>query len=294
MKPAVAISAVVIGVLVTVVIEETRIKKLRDEITRLRALPEPEALPAPAPAPAPEPVAAAGEGEQPAPTPPPPTPAPGLRNVPENYPAPDEERIQKVALSPYSQLHYALNLTNRERAYFEDLLGARRLEQQELAGQWIDALPDDRIGIEQSMDEIDKLTEGRVRDFLENDGDFQAYLTYHAMQPERELLSQLAPVMDQKGVVLELDKELKLIEAMHQSRTSAEGIDWNSLEGIKAVAEGGAMERFTEEWDKQGELLSAAIGEFLEEAEVEALLAAREQVKGIRIESLESAIEAIR
>lgn len=305
MKPAVAISAIVIAVLATVVIEETRIKKLQSEITQLRALPPTE--PDKAPPLVVEPVEGEGPVDPPIepevePTPPP--PVPGLRTVPENYPAPSDEQVSKNSLSPFSQLHLALGLTNREQAYFEDLIASRRLEKQQLAGQWIDALPEDRLNIEQSMGEIDSMTHDRIRAFLENDEDFETYVGYDMMQPERELLSQIAPVMDQPveteegvaepGVVLELEKELKLIEAMHQARKSAGGIDWNSIHGMKAMAEAEALERFKEEWTKTGEILAAEIGTFLDETETRRFLAAREQVMATQIETLEAAIEAVR
>ncbi|MCH7226919.1 hypothetical protein [Haloferula sp. A504] len=304
MKPAVAISAIVIAVLATVVIEETRIKKLQDEITGLRALPPR------VPDKAPPLVVEPAEGEDPVepaiepevePTAPP--PVPGLRTVPENYPAPEEDRIREIALSPYSHLHYALNLTNRERAYFEDLMASRRLEKQQLAGQWIDALPEDRLSIGQSMEDIDSMTQDRIRTFLGNEDDFETYVAYDLMQPERELLSQIAPVMDQPvetaegvtepGVVLELEKELKLIEAMHRARKAAGGIDWNSLQGMKAMAEPDALERFKEEWTKTGEILATEIGTFLDETEARRFLAAREQVMATQVETLETAIEAV-
>ena len=144
------------------------------------------------------------------------------------------------------------------------------------------------------MTEIHERTEGRIRAFLEDDDDFDTYVAYHAMQPERELLSQIAIVMDQAGVVLELEKELKLITAMHDARKAAGAIDWNSLEGMKAIAGGGALERFKEEWDKQGEILTAEIGSFLDQTEVDAFLAAREQIKSAQLEGLQSAIEAVR
>jgi hypothetical protein len=305
MKPAVAITAVVIAVLATVVVEETRIKKLQDEITQLRALPPRE------PGPGPSVAAEPDEGElpetpaaDPVAEPAAPPPVPGLRTVPENYPAPEEDRIREVALSPYSQLHYSLNLTNRERAYFEDLLTSRRLEKQQLAGQWIDALPEDRLGIEKSMKEINSMTDDRIRAFLGDEDDFETYLAYDRMQPERELLSQIAPVMDQPletedgttepGVVLELEKELKLIEAMHQARKAAGGTNWNSIDGMNAMVEPDALERFKEEWTQTGEILAAEIGTFLDETEARRFLAAREQVMAAQLETLEAAIEAVR
>lgn len=294
MKPAAAISAVVVAVLVTVVIEETRIKQLNDEIIRLRALPVPEETPVtePSSAAAPDPAVPDAE-EAPAPAEVP-EPAPGLRQVPESYPAPDKKRIQEVAQSPYSQLHYELNLTNRERSYLEELLFARQLEQQQLAGRWLDALPEDRATIEKSITEIDTMTMDRVREFLGDEADFATFTAYHDRQPDREQLAKLAPMMDQEGVALELEKELAIIDAMHEARSDAGAIDWDSLAGMKAIAEGGALERFEEEWAKTGENLSARLGDLLDEKEAAAFTAAREQLKEAQLETLKDAIEAVK
>ncbi|BCX47582.1 hypothetical protein HAHE_14900 [Haloferula helveola] len=290
MKPALAISTVVVAVLATVVVEETRIKSLQEEINRLRALPPPDAQPEAGTAPAKTgtPGAADNNSEDPAPV-----IAEGIRNVPDSYPAPDTGVIQKNALSPYSDLHYELNLTNKERAYFEDLIAARNAKLREMAARWVDALPTDRPLIEKEIAEFEVANDRRIRDFLDSDADFETFEDYHEMQPERHMVEQLRPIMDQSGVALEIEKERMLISTLHEARKATSGVDWNSLEGMQAIVAGEPEKRFDEEWDAQTEFLGKRLPEFLTEEEAEAVFGARIQLKETMKDALNEAIAMV-
>ncbi|WP_296929744.1 hypothetical protein [uncultured Marinobacter sp.] len=147
MKPQFAIASVVVAVLATVVVEETRIAKLRDELNRLKAIP----ADTPPIVPVADDPGEPGVPDQPADgTLEPPdsgettvTPAAspvGFRAVPEDYPEPAPERVKALALSPYALLHLELGLNPRECAYLDDLLEQRARSLQQLAGRWL-ALP---------------------------------------------------------------------------------------------------------------------------------------------------------
>lgn len=295
MKPVVAISAIVIAVLVTVVIEESRIKNLQDEITRLRALPPPGTTPpAPAAPPAgdePNPADPASPPETPETTPTP--PVAGLRTVPSDYPEPEQSKTQQLATGPYAQLHLELGLTNREAAYLDEVLTAQDLKMGQLGASWLQALPDDRALVESAMQDAADETMARIRHFLGSDEDFATFSAYHAMQPERELLAQVLPIIDQQGIAFELEDEQKALAALHQAREAVGGIDWSAPEAIQAIAKGEAVKRFEEEWAKQGELLKSALADFMETSEAEAFLAAREQVGALQLESVKETAAAV-
>ena len=310
MKPAATISLVVVAVLTTVVIEEIRIKKLRAEILRLGSLPTDQPITitpedilkreTPLPGRPPE----KPTEFEPKPTPPAETPDPVVpevtpptvssgRQVPAEYPEPLEDRIKEIALGPYSDLHYELGLSNRERAYLSDLLSERMQEQQRYSMAWIEGSPEVRKEIESEMTKALAASDEKVRAFLGDDEDFELFQLYHEMQPARSLVAQLIPLMDHEGVSLELADEQKLVVAMHEARTAVEGIDWSSAEALRAVAEGDAKERFEKEWAERTEALKVSLPEFLDENTVEVVLSGREQVKATLLESLESAIETI-
>lgn len=310
MKPAATISIVVVAVLTTVVIEEIRIKQLRAEILRLGQIPTDQPVtitpddilaretPLPGmPAVAPEKPIPFSELEA-IPTPPATAEATapallGMRNVPADYPQPSEERIKEVALGPYSDLHYELGLNNQERVYFDDLLGQRQAKQQELALAWVDADEAGRIGIEKDMllhlDESDEA----IKAFLGREADYKTFVSYHAMQPERLMLGQLIPLMDEQGVALELAAEQNLVATMYEARLAAGGIDWNSADALKAVVAGDAKARFEKEWSARNDHLQKALPEFLDEKTIGVIMASRGQIKDTILESLDSAIEAV-
>ncbi|MBK1828670.1 hypothetical protein [Haloferula rosea] len=314
MKPAVTISLVVVAVLTTVVIEEIRIKQLRAEVLRLRQIPTDQPvkitpddiLAKETPLPGKKPLAPVDPTEvtekpdstattdTPAASPTPaPTGLPGTRNVPADYPEPSEERIKEVALGAYSDLHYDLGLNNQERVYLDDLLGDRLAKQQQFAQAWVGADEADRAAIEEQMAAHRAESDEALKTFFGRDADYQAFVTYHAMQPERTMLSQLIPMMDQQGVSLELADEQKLIAAMYEARMAAKGIDWNSTDALKAVVAGDAKARFDKEWTARNEFLADILPDFLDEKTIEVLTESRKQLKETIIESLDSAIEAI-
>lgn len=316
MKPQHAIAVVVVAVLATVVIEETRIAKMREQLVRLQALPtdaprtEPEPLDLDPPEPDRPPVTEAGAEpakvivKDGAATPvedpvdateatPPPAAGTGFREVPERYPAPDDDRVKALALSPYALLHFSLALTPRECAYLDDLLAERARQQQELAAKWLAAEPAARDAVTAEMDNAISRSDDAIRTFLKRDADFESFAAFHALQPERELLAQFAPLMDAAGVSLPLEKEQKLVEAMHRARIGTGGIDWNSPEALAAMVAGDVASRFEKEWNEQGEALAPEVNKILSEEEASAFLEARQQVGETRKASLAEAAEAL-
>jgi len=307
MKPQHVIGLVVVAVLATVAIEETRISKMRAEIIRLQAIPrdersdiktiveetvdlndpaqappEPEATPA-IPEPSPEPEAAA---------PNPPSQTTG-RVIPDDFPDPDDAAIKQLAIGPYSDFSYEVGLDNRERAYLAELLNRRAAAMRETAAKWISASPSERSELEDTMILITVQSDDEIATFLGSERDTKAFAEYHAMQPEREKLSSMSVVLDQKGAALEVEKEKQLVETLYQARVGTGSLDWNSPAALIATAEEGALERFEKEWQMQTEALSGLLPKFLSESETTAVFESRESLKSETLASIESAIEAI-
>lgn len=297
MKPQSAIATVVVAVLATIVIEESRIARMRKEILRLQALPTdtaaiefaepPPERPGKAIPPAENPDPDADPDAQVLPDPdaapraggdPKPTRFRGLRTVPDDYPEPDPERIKRMALGTYSNLYRELALTPRESAFFDDLLLARDATQQDLAMKWLEATPDQRPATAQEMADSLSSSDQNVRAFLGRESDFETFAAFIALQPERQLLAQLSPMMEAANVALELDKEQKLVEAMHRARVGTGSLDWTSPDALAALAAGGAAARFESEWARQDAALKPEVAKFLSAAETAAFFEAREQL----------------
>lgn len=311
MKPQHVIGLVVVAVLATIAIEETRISKMRAEIIRLQAIPldepsdiksiveetvdlndpaqtppKPEATPA-IPEPSPEP-------EAPAPTPP--SQASG-RVIPDDFPDPDDAAIKQLAIGPYSDFSYEVGLDNRERAYLAELLNRRSTAIQETAAKWIATSPSERSALgdalEDAMTLITVNSDDEIATFLGSERDTKAFFEYHAMQPERNQLAAMAGDLDKAGATLEIDKEKQLVEALYQARVGTASLDWNSPAALIATAEGGALERFEKEWQTQTQALNELLPKFLSEKETAAVLESREGLKSDMRSSIESAVEAI-
>ncbi|MFC7338278.1 hypothetical protein ACFQY0_13875 [Haloferula chungangensis] len=302
MKPQHTIAFVVVAVLATVVIEETRISKMRAEIIRLQAIPRDtpsdiEALVSESPeiielepktqepTPEPEPTLEA-DAESPA------LPSTG-RIIPSDFPEPDKETVAKLALSSYSDFALETGLSNRELAYLTDLLEHRKNTLQDTASKWLTSPPSERSALEDTMTLVVAKSDEEIATFLGNPTDAKAFARYHAMQPERDQVAAMAALLDEAGATLDMEKEKQLVETLHQARVGTGSIDWNSPAGLRAIGEGGANERFEKEWQAQSEALAGLLPKFLSESEAAAVLQSREGMKNDIAASIESAVEAI-
>ncbi len=299
MQTRYVLALVIVAVLATVAIEETRIARLQAEIIRLRELP-PAPIPAPTPAPTPEPgsrdIPTESAAAPDASGPDPPSPAapstdtpPTGRQLPPDFPEPDENLSNIIALGPNSALYYELNLTNRERAYLEDLIQRRAATEADFAMKWMAASPEDRSTIEIALTpEIEKFDKA-IAAFLNNDVAFATFQEHQRRAPERGMVDEIRPLIDQDGISLELQQENQLTEALYQARIESNSINWNAPEALPVIAEGNAPELFETQWNARTELLTAMLPDFLSEEEATAVLKARAQLKEPRLESVRMA-----
>lgn len=291
MKPVTALSLVVIAVLATVVIEETRIKKLQAEIIALRALRAPAASAPAAPIPAPAAPAAPMGDETVAPpsAPAPVSPAPAAvppRHLPAEYPDPDLTRIQQLAVGDRASLYLEFGLTSREQAYLEDLIAEWKLGRTRLCGQWLGADEASRPAIMESIQQAEEGATATLRAFFGNDEEFNRMLQHLAAQPERELVRQMTPLMDAKGIALERAKEEQLIEALFRLRDVVGDIDWSSPAALEFIAAGTARDRFSASWEQTQKALPQLLATFLTTEEAAAVIEARASLHDGLLESL--------
>lgn len=287
MKPAAAISLVVIAVLATVVVEETRIKQLQAELNDLRALRNDEP-----PAPAAPTSAATPDTEQPllvtpAIEPPAVSPAPTGRQLPDDFPAPDADRIHELAMSDRADLYLTLGVDAAGQAYIEDVLLDLQLQRQQFAARWLEADAQERVDIEADLNDAALEAGEKIAAYFNNEDDFETFQSGLDRQPDRDLYKQLAPYLAVQGVNFEKAKEDRFIEALHEIRSAVGGIDWNSPDALPYVASGEAGEKFRAEWNKMNEALGSVLPVFLSEKEIEAVTAARKEL----YESLRSSFE---
>lgn len=286
MKPVTALSLVVIAVLATVVIEETRIKKLQSEIIALRAL---RATGTPAAPPAAEATPAGGESATPPPGPAPLSPDPvkvPSRHLPAGFPDPDVTRIQQLALGDRAGLYLDLGLTSREQAYLEDLIAEWKLTRTRLCSQWLAAADTDKPAIMESIQQAEDGATATLRQFFGNDEEFTRMIRHLAAQPERELVRQMTPLIDAKGIALERAKEEQLVEALFRLRDVVGDIDWSSPAALEFIAAGTARARFSASWEQTQKALPQLLESFLSAEEAAAVVEARASLHDGLLEAL--------
>lgn len=227
----------------------------------------------------------------------PPTDQPALsgsmRNVPEDFPSPDEDSVKALAVSAYSDLYYQLGLSNRERAYFEKLLNERTMKRQQLAMKWVQAEAGQRAGVEQEMNSMEEDFLDQLLVFLKRERDLEAFVKYDEKQASRQMLIQMRPIMDQLGVTLEVEKETRAIEVLDEIRRRIGSTAWESIEGLKRMAAGDALEVFDQQWEEATTLLKPAMAEFLNESEVKAFFESRDQLRQSIRASLKDGVEQL-
>lgn len=290
MKPVTAFSLVVIAVLATVVVEETRIKKLQQELLDLRALRAAESrTPAtastPSESPAETPAAAPAESPAPAPSTDEAAPLPP-RQLPPDYPEPAVDRIRQLALGDRANLYLELGLTSREQAYLEDVIAEWKSTRARLCGEWLQATTEERAARMQEIQQIEEAAMDTLRAFFGEGEEFQRVMNHLAAQPEREMVRQMTPLMDAKGIALERAKEEQLIEALFRLRDVVGGIDWSSPAALEFMADGTARDRFTASWQKASEALPDLLKTFLSTDEAAAVVEARESLRDGMLEAL--------
>lgn len=286
------IALVVVAVLITVVIEESRLSEMRAEIIRLRSLVK-------SPEDADDNQISGAEevvGQQNSPSVPElpsdgPLRAPNSR-VPEEFPEPDEETVRALALGANSALHYELALSNRERAYFERLMEQRNSADAAYAQAWIASSPEIRAAknIPEELRKIDT----QIEEFLGSEENLFIFQKFVDRRSARTMTEEIRQILEQQGIVFAIDKETQLIEALHLSMMETGATDWDSLDALPMLLKDDALDRFESDWQAQTEFLKAAIREFLADDEVTAVLDARRQLKASRLENLSQSIEILK
>lgn len=122
----------------------------------------------------------------------------------------------------YGGLMSRFQLSDEEKANFKQLLAERVQMESEIGVQMMDdgLSADQRTALMKQITESKKATEEKIRTFLNNDEDFQTYKQWEDSKPERMQLSMGQSLFSSAGEPLSQDQEQRLIDTMHQVRTT--------------------------------------------------------------------------
>lgn len=123
--------------------------------------------------------------------------------------------------SQYAGLFAQFQLDDAEKADFKQLLGERTLLHAELGLKMIgtDVTPEQRNALVKEHQEAKKASDARIRDFLNNDGDFASFQQWEDTKAERMQLDMGRSLFAGSGEALTPQQEQQLVNAMHQVRT---------------------------------------------------------------------------
>lgn len=139
--------------------------------------------------------------------------------------------------------------------------------------------PEDRRSI---LDEYQASSTKRsqdLRQFFNNDADFQRYEEFEARVPEMEQMSGIRSAMEAAGVPLNEQQESALVETMYQTRVQS-GLDdrWQGEGALKQIEEPGMVERLEADWSSAQQSMNPQLQGILEPAQQEAFSAHQQRV----------------
>lgn len=302
MKTPVVIGLVVVSVLITVAIEESRISALRSELKSVENV-------SPAPGANHEAMAQASAEEDAGPVRTksraevkPATPAKvaeptddslakSVRKMWEN-PAGKSMMNQGVKMAVammYEDFIEGLDLTKEESDHFKILLGKEMSGQQELGMKMMGATSEERLELAEDLKQRGLDNDEEIKKFLNNEEDYEAYTDYKERLPERQQLDGIRATLEASGDPLDAETETKLVEAMHRVRTQSKAPDLSGPGAMAEMAKGNIVESFEQNWPTQQEALRNETSTILNPAQQEAFQEYQVQMKEMQLMGLKMA-----
>lgn len=300
MKPPYIIGLVAVAVLITVVIQESRISKLRQQLNTTEATVAPKtvvadsAVSTEAPA---APVKTKSRADTAAAA-----PAKEAESADESFaktarkmwdnPAGKSMMNQgaKMAVAMmYQDFIDSLNLTKEEGDYFKNLLGKEVGDQQELGMKMLGATAAERKTLAEELKKRASDSEAEIKKFLNSEEDIKAFTDYKNHLPEHQQLDGIRTAMSSQGVPLDAETETRLVEAMYRARTEAKAPDLSGPGGMEEMAKGNIVATYEKSWEIQQQALRAETSKILNEAQMTAFQDYQKQAKEMQLMGLKMA-----
>lgn len=176
-----------------------------------------------------------------------------------------------TAESIYASLLEEFDLKGEERDYFLGLLSGELADQQQMGMKMMGAkTPEER--------------KQAIADFLNNKEDQEAFETYHDRLPEHQQLPGIKAAIATSGTELSGEQETALVEVMHSMRTgSAEAQKWDGAGGMEMMAKPDVVEIFEADWAKGQEAYKENLQGVLDDGQMKAFLESQAQMKEMHL-----------
>ena len=176
-----------------------------------------------------------------------------------------------------------LGLTKEEGEYFRNLLGKEISDQQEIGMKMMGASGEEQAKLAEELAKRAKENEEAIKSFLNNEEDHKRFQAFKERLPERQQLDGLRAAMASKEVPLDPASEERLVEAMHRARTRPDVVDYSGVKGFQELSKGNAVEAFEQNWARQQENLKKEVSGVLNEKQLQGFVEYQTQMKEFQL-----------
>lgn len=197
----------------------------------------------------------------------------------------------------YASLIGDLGLNDTERDYFLDLIGGGFSRQQELGMKLMSAKDEaERTAIQQEIAAAEQAQKDSVKEFLNDDEDYQRFVSYQERLPEYQQLDALRAVMKDSNAPLTPEQEAKVVDAMFTARTTTpDNAQWQGgPQGLAALNNEDFEQRFEEYWATASQHAATEVGKVLDGPQLDAFRRYQDQVKEMQLLGLKMAAQMFR
>jgi hypothetical protein len=191
--------------------------------------------------------------------------------------------VKMAVAMMYGDFIDGMELTKEETEYFRNLLGKEMSDQQEIGMKMMGASPEEQTKLAEEITKRAEESEEAIKAFLNSEEDYKKFQTFKERLPERQQLDGLRSMMASKEVPLDGAGEEKLVEAMHKARTQPNVVDYNGPKAFEELSKGNAVEAFEQNWARQQENLKKEVSGVLNEKQMQAFVEYQEQMKEFQL-----------
>jgi hypothetical protein len=196
----------------------------------------------------------------------------------------------KVAVTMmYQDYIDTLNLSKEEADYFKNILTDEIASQQALGMKALGADKEEMAKIGTEITDAQKKTQEDIKKFLNSDEDYKKFNDYKERLPEHQQIDSIRSAFSSAGSPLDKDSEAKLVEAMHEARTTSDVPNLSGGDAMKSLADGNLVENYEKGWEKQQAVLQQKAATFLNPAQLTALQDQQKQMKDMQVMGLKMA-----
>ena len=196
----------------------------------------------------------------------------------------------KIAVAmTYQNFIDGLKLSKEEGEYMKTLLCKQMSDQQELGMKMLGASAEEQTKLAEEITQREKDNEEDIKKFLNSEDDFKSYTDYKKRMPEHQQLEGIRSAMTSKGTPLDAATETRLVDAMYRARTESKAPDLSGTAGIEALASGNIVETYEKSWQIQQDALQKETSKILNETQQAAFQEYQKQAKEMQLMGLKMA-----